>query len=82
MVGGDLGEVAGSAVGGSIEAAGKVGGDTGKLATEAAVGGIKSADDIGSEAGSVVRKALLNSAALPKQIIEAAISGNPDPNKS
>src|SRR3989344_5538761 len=38
-------------------------------------GVIGAADDIGSEAGSVVRKALLSAAALPHDVIEAAVKG-------
>lgn len=42
------------------------------------MGTLKAADEIGSEAGSVVRKALLNAASLPHDIIDALLTGKTD----
>ena len=58
-----------------MEVAGKVGAGTTDVVRESVVGVIRAADDIGSEAGSVVRKALLSAAALPHDVIEAAVKG-------
>lgn len=45
------------------------------LAKSAVMGTLKAADEIGSEAGGIVRKALLNAAALPHDIIDALLTG-------
>ena len=72
-VGGDLGEAAVGAVQGTIKAASDVQMSATDAGTKAVVSVIHAADKIGSEAGGVVRKALLSAAALPREIIEAAI---------
>ena len=42
----------------------------------AVTGVIHAADNIGSEAGATVRKALMNAASLPRDIVEKAIGGS------
>ncbi len=64
-----------AAVEGVIAAAGDIGADTGSLAISAVKGTLKAADAIGSCAGTLVRKALLNAAALPHDIIDALLTG-------
>ena len=39
------------------------------------MGSLRAADEIGSEAGSIARKALLNAAALPHDVIDALLTG-------
>jgi len=75
-IGGDIALTSVAAVEGAIEAAGKIGADTSKAVSSAVIGVIYAADAIGSEAGSTARKALLNAASLPRDIIEKAIGSS------
>jgi len=50
--------------------------DTVLVAKEAVLGAVEAADQIGTDAGSSVRKALLASASLPKDIVESALGKN------
>lgn len=74
-LGSDLGEVAVSSVEGAVAAAGDLGEDATDVGKGAVIGVLRAADEIGSEAGGVVRKALLHTAALPHDVIEALVSG-------
>ena len=75
-VGGDIALTSIAAVEGAVDAAGKFGVDTSKAVSSAVVGVIHAADNIGSEAGSTARKALLNAAVLPRDVVEKAIEGS------
>lgn len=75
-VGEDVGKVAVAAIDGAVKAAGNVGADTTKATQAAVVGVIRAADRAGSEAGSSVRKALLSTASLPRDVIEKAVKGS------
>jgi len=74
-VGGDLGKAAVATVQGSIDGAEKVSVNSADSVTAAVKGVVTGADEITSDAGVAVRKALLSAAALPKDVIEAAIKG-------
>ena len=63
---------------GVIVAAGEVGADTAEAAKSAVGGALDAATSVGGDAVSTVREALLESAALPRDVIESAIKGHQD----
>jgi hypothetical protein len=74
--GGDLGEAAVATVSGAIKAAGETGADTAEAAKSAVGGVMDAATSVGGSAASTVRDALVSSAELPRDVVEAALNGS------
>ncbi len=75
QTGGNVGDVAVVSIKKAIEIAATLGISSEDAAKAAVMGALQAADKIGSEAGGIVRKALLNNAALPHDIIDALLTG-------
>lgn len=69
----DLAQASASALRGVLEAAGELGQDGGKLARAAAEGMIEAAGSLGETAVASVRRGLVEAAAIPRDVIDAAV---------